>query len=162
MSAPTAAHAAAPVIARAADAELLVLPGGSTMQLLAEGDGTTETMTVHRSLIRAGSVGAGPHHHAETTELLYVLKGGLEILVGDDVVTAGEGDVVVIPPGISHAFAATADSDAEVLDVVTPGFARFDMFRRIAGAAGGSAGAPNGPDTYGDDSPIWRDRPRTG
>ena len=75
MTAPTATHAA--VIARAADAELLVLPGGSTMQLLSEGDSTTETMTVHRSLLRAGSMGAGPHHHAETTELLYVLTGAL-------------------------------------------------------------------------------------
>jgi mannose-6-phosphate isomerase-like protein (cupin superfamily) len=157
------------VVARAADAEVLVLPGGSSLQLLAEGDGTSETMTVHRATVRAGALGASPHHHIETTELLYVLSGSLQVLVGDEIVRADEGDAVVIPPGVAHAFAATADSDAELLDVVTPGRKRFEMFRRMFETATASdlgsdqraaafSREGSSHDTYTDDSAAWGER----
>jgi quercetin dioxygenase-like cupin family protein len=54
-------------------------------------------------------------------ELFYVLGGALQVLVGDQVVLAETGDVVMVPPGVMHAFAAAPGCDAELLAIVTPG-----------------------------------------
>lgn len=48
-------------------------------------------------------------------------------------------DLVVVPPGLTHAFAAAADSDAELLAVFTPGTARFDYYRLLDQAHRGGA-----------------------
>ena len=161
MTAP-AALAPGTVVVRAADAEHHDLPGGSSMRLLADGPATAGQLSVHRTVLRDGADGAGPHHHTMAAELFYVVRGSLQVLVGDDVVDAGEGDVVVVPPGTSHAFAAAPGCDAELLAVVTPGATRFDFFRRLARVASGQE--PPGPfvadqasfDVHLDDSPAWR------
>ena len=150
------------VVVRAADAEAHELPGGSSMRLLADGPATAGQLSIHRTLLRDGADGAGPHHHTMAAELFYVLRGSLQVLVGDDIVLAAEGDVVVVPPGTSHAFAAAPGCDAELLAVVTPGAVRFDFFRRLARVASGQE--PPGPfvadqpayDVHPDDSPAWR------
>jgi quercetin dioxygenase-like cupin family protein len=150
------------VIVRAAGAERHALPGGSEMRLLADGPATAGQLSVHRTLLRAGADGAHPHHHTMAAELFYVLGGALQVLVGDQVVLAETGDVVMVPPGVMHAFAAAPGCDAELLAIVTPGAARFDFFRRLARVASGEE--PPGPfvhdqpeyDVHPDDSPAWR------
>jgi mannose-6-phosphate isomerase-like protein (cupin superfamily) len=147
-------------VVRGTDVESLSFPGGSVMQLLAEGARTCSALTVHRSLLLAGADGAGAHHHESSTELIYVISGSLRLLVDDQVVAAEAGDFAVIPPGITHAFEA-GDGGADLIDIVTPGIERFDMFREIAEAA--NAGRrPQTPldeqtryDTYADQSPAW-------
>ena len=149
------------VVVHGTDAEVLEFPGGSLMSLLAEGVGTAATITVHRSLLRSGAQGASPHHHETTTELIFVVSGSLELLVGERSLSVGAGDLAVIPPGVTHAFRAAAGCDADVLDVVTPGVERFDMFRQLSQAALGVGGArpslddPTNYDTYADDRPEW-------
>ena len=149
------------VVVHGKDAEVLGFPGGSLMTLLAEGVGTSATMTVHRSLLRSGAQGASPHHHAMTTELIFVVSGSLELMVGDRSLSVGPGDLAVIPPGVTHAFRAAIGGDADVLDVVTPGVERFDMFRQLSEVALGVGGArpsldhPTNYDTYADDRPEW-------
>ena len=90
------------VVVRGADAECHALPGGSAMWLLADGPATAGQLSVHRTVLRDGADGAGPHHHTMAAELFYVLSGSLQILVGDEIVVAGAGDVVMVPPGMSH------------------------------------------------------------
>jgi hypothetical protein len=46
-------------------------------------------------------------------------------------VTAERGDLVVVPPGLVHAFAAAPGHDADILIVITPGVARFEYFRHL-------------------------------
>jgi hypothetical protein len=38
---------------------------------------------------------------------------------------------VVVPPGMTHAFAATPGRDAEILIVIAPGVERFEYFRHL-------------------------------
>jgi quercetin dioxygenase-like cupin family protein len=147
---------------RSAEAEQLVFPNGSSMHLLGEALGARHhTMTVHRSVLTAGADGPGPHHHRQTAELIYVVRGALHVLIGHEVTTAGEGDLLMIPPGVPHAFAATGDGEVELLDVVTPGARRFELFRQLAQSANGltlpGAGSlpPEDSDTYTDDSAVW-------
>lgn len=155
------------VVVRGADAERHSLPGGSEMWLLADGPATGGQLSLHRTLLRAGSDGATPHHHTMAAELFYVLSGSLQVLIGDDVVHAEAGDVAMVPPGMPHAFAAASGRDAELLAVVTPGAARFEFFRRLARVASGEESpgqfVHDQPryDIHPDDSPSWR-RARNG
>jgi quercetin dioxygenase-like cupin family protein len=155
--------AAAPtgVVVASADAEDLEFPGGSSMRLLAECIADGGETTVHRSILRSGAEGAGPHHHERATELIYVLDGALVLLIGDRVLSAGAGDLAVIPPGVTHAFTAEANRDAEILDVTTSATSRFDLFRSLSLRARGlDVGDRNLDDqsvydTYPDDRPGW-------
>lgn len=81
--------------------------------------------------LNAGADGARPHHHANSVELFYLLDGTAQLLSGDEVITAGPGDLIVVPPGLAHAFAAAPGHDADILIVIAPGVERFEYFRHL-------------------------------
>ena len=146
-------------VVRAGDAERLELPDGSGLRLLADPAVTGCDLSVHHTVLRDGADGAGPHHHETSAEVFYVVAGHVELLVGDDVVVAGEGDLVAVPPGTVHAFGAPAGRDAELL-VLTPTVERFDLFRQAFGQAVPD-GDPDRFDTHPDHSPTWTNARRT-
>lgn len=163
-SRPTTAVATS-VVARASHAERLVFPGGSSITLLADSDETGGRLSVHRTVLRDGAEGGSPHHHTTVAETLYVVSGRVQVLVGDELIEAGAGDLAVIPPGVTHAFAAARGSDAELLVATTPGIERFPLFRRIARVSAGcehpgTVTDQSRYDTYADRSAIW-DQTRT-
>lgn len=59
----------------------------------------------------------------------------------NEVVTAGAGDLVVVPPGRPHAFAAAPGCDADMLIVITPGVERLEYFRHLQRTALGEVTA---------------------
>ena len=129
MTSTTATPAA--VLTRAADAEVLDGDPGGTITLLADAGATAGALSCHRSTFRAGADGAPPHRHARSHELLHVLAGALEVLVGDEVTVLRAGDLLVVAPGTPHAFAAAPASDAEVLFVFAPGVPRAEYYRLL-------------------------------
>jgi mannose-6-phosphate isomerase-like protein (cupin superfamily) len=149
------------VLARAAGAERLEFPDGSTMRLLADSSATGGRLSVHVSTLGNGA-GAGPHHHDHASELFYVVRGAVQLLIGEEIVLADEGDLAVVPPGVTHAFAAAPGPDAELLMAVTPGIERFDLFRAFQRVLSGSEPAgtvftdQSAYDTHPDDSPVWQ------
>lgn len=157
-----AARSPAAIVVRAKDGEELEFPDGSSMRLLTDSPATGGSLSVHRATLRHGGVGASPHHHLTATEVFYVIRGSVQILVGEVLVVATEGDLAVVPPGMAHAFAAAPGGDAELLVAVTPGIERFELFRRLARRAAGLEGPgtlfddQSRYDTYASDSPAWR------
>ncbi|MEU6771921.1 cupin domain-containing protein [Streptomyces sp. NPDC046759] len=118
------------VIVRAAEAEVV---GGAplTVRLLADSSATGGALSTQRVTLRSGADGAEPHWHDNSAEMFFLLDGAADILSGDEVVTAGPGDLVVVPPGKPHAFAAVPGADADLLIVITPGVERFEYFRHL-------------------------------
>ncbi|MER6273030.1 cupin domain-containing protein [Streptomyces sp. NPDC001797] len=118
------------VIVREADAEVV---GGDPVgvRLLADSSSTGGALSTVRVTLGEGADGAVPHLHRNSAELFYLLDGAADVLSGDDVVTAGRGDLVVVPPGKPHAFAAVPGSTADLLIVITPGVERFEYFRHL-------------------------------
>jgi uncharacterized RmlC-like cupin family protein len=108
--------------------------------------------------------GARPHHHAGSAEMFYMLDGTAELLSGDRVVTVERGDLVVVPPGRAHAFAAAPGHDADILIVLTPGVERFEYFRHLGRIASGQVPPESllevqeRYDTYFLTSPAWDGR----
>ena len=118
------------VIARAADSELLA-DRNSSVRLLLDATDTGGTISAHRVLLRDGAIGAEPHRHRLANEVFHVLDGVVDLLAGDQMLTATAGDLIVVPSKAAHAFGAAVGHDAELLVLVTPGIDRFDFFRTV-------------------------------
>lgn len=148
-----------PVLVRAGQAEYLPSIGHT---LLADSSATGGALSSHRITLPRGADGAVPHRHDASSELFFVLDGALDVLVGDEVVTAGGGDLLVVPPGTAHAFAAHPGATADALIVITPGVERFGYFRHVVRQREGSAppdtlaGMQDVFDTHFLTSDTWR------
>ncbi len=118
-----------PVVVRGGQAEYL-----PSIQhfLLADSTATGGALSTHRVRLDPGADGAVPHRHDGSAELFFVIDGALDVLAGEHVVSASRGDLLVVPPGLAHAFAARPGSAADALIVITPGIERFDYFRHVA------------------------------
>ncbi|MET0341020.1 MAG: cupin domain-containing protein [Polyangiales bacterium] len=118
------------VIVRGADAEV-VGREPTRVQLLVDSSATRGALSGIKVTLGKDADGARPHTHRGSSELFYVLDGGVQVLSGTDIVTAERGDLIVVPPNLPHAFGAAHGKGAELLIVVTPGIDRFDYFRKL-------------------------------
>lgn len=128
MTAAAPKHTYEPVVVRAQDAEQLESIGHT---LLADSSMTGGALSAHRIALGRGADGAVPHRHDDSSELFFVTDGALDVLIGDRIVVARRGDLLVVPPRLAHAFAAHRDQTAEALIVIAPGVERFDYFRHV-------------------------------
>jgi mannose-6-phosphate isomerase-like protein (cupin superfamily) len=148
------------VVVRAADAEIVGSPTAK-VTLLADSNATGGALSTVRVTLSKGADGARPHHHDRSAEMFYVLGGVVQVLSGTDIVRAEEGDVIVVPPRLPHAFSAERGSSAELLIVIAPGIERFDYFRQLTRIARGEEPPESLRDvqelydTYFLNSPEW-------
>ncbi len=148
------------VVVREAHAEALGWASLSTL-LLADSNAIGGALSVMRTTIGEGTEGARPHTHTKSAELFCVFDGELQILTGDRVVTAGKGDLVVVPPDMAHAFATTHGHTADFLIVLAPGLERFGYFRLIKRLSKGEAtleellASQELYDNHFQESPAW-------
>jgi len=128
-------------VVRAGESERVSYPASITT-LLAEGAATNGAFSAVRATLEPGADGARPHHHTTASELFFVLSGSVDILIGDGVVNAGTGDLAVIAPFATHAFANGSGTEpADLLIVFGPGIERFDYFRLLRDVVAGHATA---------------------
>ena len=120
------------IIVRSGDHEVLGEGAPRSVRLMADASATGGALSCQRVVLGEGANGATPHHHNERSELFYVLGGALQVLTDDKVHVAHEGDLLVVPPGATHAFGAAEGERADVLIVITPGIERFEYFRLLA------------------------------
>jgi mannose-6-phosphate isomerase-like protein (cupin superfamily) len=149
------------LVVRAAKAEVLEADPTSVITLLADAEDTGGKMTSNLTHFEPGNAGAPPHHHTRGAELFYILDGSLQMLLGDDVTVFGKGDLVVVPPGVHHAFAPATGASADVLIVFAPGTERFEYYRLLDQLHQGHASMQDLVDTQDRfdnhyvDSPAW-------
>lgn len=150
-----------PTLIRHDDAEILQASG---VTLLADTPATGGALTSHRSTFRTGRPGAPPHLHREASELFFVLGGSLTVLLGDSITTLAQGDFLVVPPHLPHAFEAAGTEDAEVFFVLTHAKPRFDYYRLLERVYRGEvdpselAATQETYDNHYVDSTIWTQR----
>lgn len=94
------------------DAEVLVPEPGLTRQVLS----SSESMTLVRHTMQAGWQGIRHSHPHE--QLVYVIRGRLSFVRGDEKFDVAAGDSCIVPGDVEHQAAAYEDS--EVLDVFSP------------------------------------------
>lgn len=149
------------IVTRASTAEVVGEQPKATM-LLADFDATGGKLSTNRTWLGPGDGGPPPHYHATSAELFFILGGALEVLTGDRVTTLTEGDLLVVPPYMPHAWKAPADQPADVLIVFTPGIERFEYFRMVGRLFKGEAteeelfAAEERYDNHWVDNETWR------
>ena len=148
------------VVVRSGEAEV-VGRAPTSVRLLADSSAAGGALSTIQVSLAEGANGARPHHHAGSAELFYLLDGTAQLLSGEQIVTAERGDLVVVPPRLTHAFRAAPGENAEILIVIAPGVERFEYFRHLARIAYGEV-PPESLlevqelyDTYFERSPVW-------
>jgi mannose-6-phosphate isomerase-like protein (cupin superfamily) len=77
------------------------------------------------------------HRHTNEDEYSYVLEGRMGALLGDEVVEAGPGDLVVKPRNQWHTFWNAGEKPARILELISPaGFEHY--FAELAAIIGAS------------------------
>jgi quercetin dioxygenase-like cupin family protein len=87
------------------------------------------------SVMPAGAKGPPLHTH-DFDETFYVLDGELTFQVGDELSTAGPGELVFALGGVPHTLANRGGSAARFLIVCTPAGFEREFARRAAARAG--------------------------
>jgi quercetin dioxygenase-like cupin family protein len=91
--------------------------------------------------------GAEPpeHTHSREDESYFILKGSIKYTIGENTITANEGDYVYLPNGVSHKFEILTEK-AEVLMWISPaGLEQWFWDNSIPALDGKPLPAPQGP-----------------
>jgi quercetin dioxygenase-like cupin family protein len=115
----TTAHGTAGLVPAGSGKHLVDGPFGAVL-LAGPGDtGGAASFVIHPLAPRA--LGSPVHTHSNEDEWTYVLEGEVGLEVGEQVLVARPGSLVLKPRGVPHAFWNAADEPARMLEVVTPG-----------------------------------------
>ncbi len=98
----------------------IALGGGVEALLHLTGATSGDLVTVVEHPMAPGSL-IEPHTHEREDEYSYVLRGRLTAQIGDDVIEAGPGELVVKPRGIPHAFWNAGTEPVHFLELISPG-----------------------------------------
>jgi len=80
-----------------------------------------------------GKGGPPRHVHQKQDEWLYVLKGEFVVEIGDERLMLKEGDSVLAPRKVPHAWAHLTDEPGSLLIVAQPAGTIEDFFSKISG-----------------------------
>jgi mannose-6-phosphate isomerase-like protein (cupin superfamily) len=117
----------------------LLGPGdGEAVHLLAlgvrfmiDGETTGGAFSLVEHPLPPRALGAPLHTHRNEDEYSFVVEGRFGIQLGDEVLEAGPGDLVVKPRGVAHTFWNAGDEPARLLELISPaGFEHY--FRELA------------------------------
>jgi len=101
------------------------LPGLKNRYLIESSD-TGGRFALIEHTIPPRTLAAPMHTHEREDEYSFVLSGRMGAQIGDRVVEAGAGELVVKPRGTAHAFWNAGDEDAVLLELISPGeFANY-------------------------------------
>ena len=85
--------------------------------------------------LRPGGAVPVPHVHPIQTERFEVVEGRMRFRVGLRTRYAGPGDIVVIPPGVAHAFANDGDVEARLRVEIRPALDMEDFLAEVVALA---------------------------
>ena len=116
---PTLTQPAPRLLHRPSDSGDAFWGPGDAYRFLVTGEETGGAYFAMEAIVPPGG-GPPPHIHRNEDETLYVVEGHVEILLGDDVVTAGAGDFVNVPRGEVHRFHNAGDTTMRMILTFTP------------------------------------------
>jgi mannose-6-phosphate isomerase-like protein (cupin superfamily) len=98
------------------------LAGPVQMRILEDGSTTSHRLGIGEITIAPHTSGPPQHRHEQHDEGFYVVTGTAQFTVGDTTYEAGQGTLVMIPPGAPHTFANASDELVVLLNTFTPDF----------------------------------------
>jgi quercetin dioxygenase-like cupin family protein len=90
------------------------------------GDSSDGSLALIEHTIPPRALAAPMHTHEREDEYSFVLAGRLGTQIGDEVIEAGPGELVIKPRGIPHAFWNPGDEETRLLEIISPaGFEQY-------------------------------------
>lgn len=120
-----------PVYLKKGEGDVAIYPGRAKTTFKYTSKESEGHYGLYETEVAPGSV-TPPHIHYELNEQFYVLEGELEMLAGDERVTATPGTFVAVPRGMVHAFANLTEKPVTFLLAFCPDVNRERWFKRVA------------------------------
>jgi mannose-6-phosphate isomerase-like protein (cupin superfamily) len=100
--------------------------GSIGVRFMLDGETSAGGFSLVEHPMSARALAAPLHRHTNEDEYSYVLEGRMGALLGDDVLEAGPGDLVLKPRGEWHTFWNAGDAPCRILEIIAPaGFEGF-------------------------------------
>jgi mannose-6-phosphate isomerase-like protein (cupin superfamily) len=100
--------------------------GSIGVRFMLDGDTSAGGFSLVEHPMSARALAAPLHRHTNEDEYSYVLEGRMGALLGDDVLEAGPGELVLKPRGEWHTFWNAGDTPCRILEIIAPaGFEGF-------------------------------------
>src|ERR1700736_3002637 len=100
--------------------------GSIGVRFILDSDRSDDRFSLVEHPMSARALAAPLHRHAREDEYSYVFEGRMGALLGDDVLEAGPGDLVLKPRGEWHTFWNAGDDPCRILEIIAPaGFEGF-------------------------------------
>ena len=100
------------------EGDLVDLGGlGARFMLDAKQTGGSFSLVEHPMAPR--TLGSPIHTHSREDEYSHVLEGRIGLLIGDEVLEATTGNLVLKPRGVPHAFWNATDAAARLLEIIS-------------------------------------------
>jgi mannose-6-phosphate isomerase-like protein (cupin superfamily) len=113
--------------------------GSIGVRFMLDGELTGKGFSLVEHPMSARALAAPLHRHSREDEYSYVLEGRMGALLGEDVLEAGRGELVMKPRDQWHTFWNAGDEPCRILEIIAP--AGFEGFFAELVAMGGVAGA---------------------
>ena len=100
--------------------------GSIGVRFMVDGETADQRFSLVEHPMSARALAAPLHRHNREDEYSYVIQGRMGALLGDEVLEAGAGDLVLKPRGEWHTFWNAGDEPCRILEIISPaGFERF-------------------------------------
>ena len=100
--------------------------GSIGVRFMLDGDKSGGGFSLVEHPMSAHALAAPLHRHTREDEYSYVVEGRMGALLGEDVLEAGPGDLVLKPRGEWHTFWNAGDEPCRILEIIAP--AGFECF----------------------------------
>ncbi|MBD2101031.1 cupin domain-containing protein [Leptolyngbya sp. FACHB-261] len=104
----------------------------STCTFKATGEDTQGHFGLFEFVMEPGAIGARPHIHKQLTEMFYVVEGEVDLMLGQDQVTASPGAFMIVPENTPHGFSNRGSQPATLLIMFCPADHREQYFEGLA------------------------------
>ncbi len=95
---------------------------------------TTGVDGVTVGIVRIDADSENPLHiHGNCSEIILLLGGSVEHVVGSEVVGLTAGDMLIVPPGMAHKARSVGPGPAEMIVVYNSGQRGFELAERLPG-----------------------------
>jgi quercetin dioxygenase-like cupin family protein len=116
--------------------------GSIGVRFMIDGEETDQGFSLVEHPMSPRALAAPLHRHSREDEYSYVLEGKMGALLGDEVLTAQQGDLVFKPRDQWHTFWNAGDEPCRILEIIAPaGFERY--FAELDGMGGGLKADPD-------------------
>jgi quercetin dioxygenase-like cupin family protein len=100
--------------------------GGLGVRFMIPGGDSNGSFALVEHPLQPRALAAPLHRHSREDEYSVIVSGRVGALLGEDVVYGGPGDLIWKPRGQWHTFWNAGDSDARLLEIISPaGFEKY-------------------------------------